>query len=309
MEALRNEVKELKNTLNWVTDDLIKLKALVQTMLKSQQIQQENDFVTDILPDTTYKKRKIVDVANPSPILSGSSAFNPESMVEAIPVVPTEFSTTSDGTIDNFELPSVMAMPPPPPPERLANRNQSTATTASLDQDVLASIFALDPSDDLSVFDSRAPSTLMSGEYLDVDSNAAHMENVLDNDLVIKVSDALAKLPPEMRVMFVDRMVSVIGNPEGFAKQVDAVTRIATGAANEAQRRLVAAGHSANDKHFLPLASAVLGAYLQRYLEQAAYSSISTLPTPSDSVNGDDADSSLYHSFPASLEELPMTNL
>lgn len=310
VEALKMEVRELKSNLAWVTDDLIKLKALVSTLLKNQQIQQANEFLSDELPETTYKKRKIADVADPLPILSGSSDLKPgpivESSLEAVPVIPTGFSTTTD--IDFDYLDQKLAMPPPPPPERFVERDQSTATTASLDQDVLASIFALDPSDELSVFDGRSPSTLTSNDFLDLDTSASLKDDVVDAELVDKVRDALAMLPPEMRVMFVDRLTTVIGNPDGFAKQVDAVTQIAAAAASEAQRRLVVAGHSPNDKHMLPLASAVLGAYMQRYLEQQSSSSASSTFAFLPDTLGSGKSSSAHHSFPEE-QQRPLTEI
>ena len=307
VEALKAEVAELQSNLAWVTDDLIKLKALVETLLKRQHIQEANEFLPDVLPETTYKKRKIDDVAVPLPVLSGSSDLKPSPIVEAsldaVPVIPTGFSSTTDMDMDMEYLDQKLAMPPPPPPARLLERNESTATTASLDQDVLASIFALDSSDELSVFDGRGPATLASSDLLDLDTSAPIKDDVVDTELLDKVRDALAMLPPEMRVMFVDRLTAVIGNPDGFAKQVDAVTQIAAAAASEAQRRLVVAGHSPNDKHMLPLASAVLGAYMQRYLEQTAAPISSFLPDTLSSGKSNSAHLSFQE------EQLPGTEI
>jgi hypothetical protein len=68
-----------------------------------------------------------------------------------------------------------------------------------------------------------------------------------------------------MQELFVDRVVSFAANPDCFQRQIDAMTSLATSAADEAQRRLIAAGKRPSDPKCVPLASAVLGAYLTRF--------------------------------------------
>jgi len=265
VESLKKEISDLKKNLAWVSDDLIKLKALVVPLLKNQQLQQENEFIPEPMPDIpSSKKRK---VAEPSMQFLPETAFSePEPMAQpSFDSFPIDDITISE--LDEAHEPSVAVMPPPPPPAptSLSERNQSTGT---LDQDVLASIFALDPSDELSVFDGHGPvDNLVSNEFTD-DASLPEANEKVDPQLLNRLRDALSTLPPEMQAMFVDRATAIIGDPQGLAKQVDAMTHLAAAAAKEAQHRLVAAGHNPNDKHYLPLASAVLGAYLTRYLDQ-----------------------------------------
>jgi hypothetical protein len=65
--------------------------------------------------------------------------------------------------------------------------------------------------------------------------------------------------------LFVDRIVATIAEPEGLRKQVEAITSLATSAAGEAKRRLIAAAGSPDDPKCVQLVSAVLGAYVSRY--------------------------------------------
>ena len=255
VEALKAEVSHLRSNLAWVTDDMIKLKALVASLVKGQQLQQEQSY----FPEEPPKKRKITNDDNLTPVVSEifpeTAPLGGSSSLEPLPI--------TSGALMHQEKPSVAAIPQPSG-FAVEDRTESMSAEA-LDQDVLASIFALDASDELSVFDSRGPpeATLSS---MDVSKPAA--DNV-DPALVQRLRDALSKLPSEMQVMFVDRITSVIGDPEGLEKQVDAMTRLAATSAEEAQQRLIRAGHSPDHKHFLPLASAVLGAYLARTMAPA----------------------------------------
>jgi len=302
-----------------VTDDLIKLKALVTPLLKNQQLQQENEFLfkqsqqqekeflSQAMSGITCKKRKIDNFATPAPVFSETSFPQPEPLAQpslsSLPVSQPDISRAADTSISKIDQPSIAAMPPPPPVS-FSERNQSAATAATLDQDVLASIFAMDPSDELSAFDGRA----VSDKYMDLDLENLDVDNKVNEDLIEQLREALAKLPHEMQVMFVDRITAVIGDPEGLAKQVDAMTQLAAASASEAQRRLVAAGHAPDDKHLLPLASAVLGAYLQRHLEQTVGPSVSCLPDP-NTYEGNFETLPDHATIPDPLTELPMTQI
>merc|ERR1712154_487124 len=86
-----------------------------------------------------------------------------------------------------------------------------------------------------------------------------------DPHLAEKLRESLAKLPKQMQELFVERLVAAIADPESFKKQVDAVTALATEAAEEAQMRMDAQGGQHSEKESLPLATAVLGAFLTKY--------------------------------------------
>jgi hypothetical protein len=103
----------------------------------------------------------------------------------------------------------------------------------------------------------------------------------VDPALVQQLRDAVSKLPSAMQKLFVDRIVATIAEPEGFRNQVEAMTSLATSAAGEAKRRLIAAGVSPDDPKCVQLASAVLGAYLSRYsatLPQENEVAVSAIP-------------------------------
>jgi len=234
--ALKNEVRDLKENLTTVYGEVEKLKALVGGLVKNEQIDQFNSYGN--------KKRKMVFNDEPLPT---PSLFKESSMA---PVV----SDSSDGVVDAqlSELFDIGASRSVPPTEFTTSGGESIgpALFTTQDDEMLTSLFALD-----------------SNEGLEVLDNGVSSSNV-DAELVNKVRSALEKLPKDMQGLFVDRIVGVIANPHAMEQQVQAMTTLAACAADEAQRRLVAAGRSANDKHCPKLASAVLGAYLSRYSAQ-----------------------------------------
>lgn len=300
VEVLKREVKDLRKDVASLTDGIIKLKTLIGSLLKNQQLQQENEYLAD-LPEAPIKKRKLTNIQydEPLPVFS-EGACNVEGPMLDSSVAPlkvgldviyteeprqpyslepindtvyTPFPVQSGHTEKNDTSQSELSVPAIPLPKRLSERNQSFTTTASLDHDVLASLFAIESSDDFSIFDDHnSPDALIS---LNDDSNEIEMDKNMfdakvDPQLIQRLRNALSSLPPAIQSMFVDRLTAVISDPEALSKQVEAMTKLAALSANEAQRRLIAAGHDPNDKHFLPLASAVLGAYLARFMEQNA---------------------------------------
>lgn len=223
--ALKNEVRDLKENLSTVYGEVEKLKALVGSLVKNEQIDQFNNYGN--------KKRKMVFNDHPLPT---PSLYKESSMA---PVVSD--SSDGDGAVD-AQLSEMLDIG--------ASKSVGPALFSTQDDEMLSSLFALD-----------------SNEGLEVLGNGVSTSNV-DAELVNKVRSALEKLPKDMQSLFVDRIVAVIADPHAVEQQVEAMTTVATCAADEAQRRLVAAGRSANDKHCPKIACAVLGAYLSRYSAQ-----------------------------------------
>lgn len=133
----------------------------------------------------------------------------------------------------------------------------------SQDEEILTSLFSLDYTDEVNVLENGNLPDLSFSMSMKKPST-----NVVDPALVEKLHEAVAKLPMEMRTLFVDRIVATIAEPEGFRVQVEAMTSLATAAAAEAKNRLASAGLSPDDPKCVQLASAVLGAYLARYSAQ-----------------------------------------
>lgn len=253
VESLKAEIRDLKENLTNVYSDVEKLKALVGSLVKNQQMHQFNACCPE------NKKRKVMYDDTPLPITSSLSNQN---IPEPSPLAPYDVVSTdnNNGVVDqklaevfdmsNTQLAAATAPAPSAPTE--TSVAPAPAFTQQ-DEEMLTSLFALDPYEGVEVLGS---------------SDVGKPSSSVDPKLVDKVRIALGNLPKDMQGLFVDRIVSVIGNPQAMEQQVDAMTSLATSAADEAQRRLIAAGRSANDKHCARLASAVLGAYLTRYSAQ-----------------------------------------
>ena len=87
-----------------------------------------------------------------------------------------------------------------------------------------------------------------------------------DPELVKKLSESLASLPSSMQELFVERLVAITADPDAFKTHVDAVTALATAAAEEAGKRAMDANIESSDYSVeLPVAAATLGAFLTQY--------------------------------------------
>lgn len=246
VETLRHEVKDLKERLASMTNDMDKLTSIVGNLMQSHV-----SFGTD----AASKKRKFLH--QPSPVGSGiQGALDTNSLSESIPMPPI----TGSNAIDDLSG----GMPPMPKASSNTARVESigAASFTSQDEEMLASLFALDPLDEINVLESNPPEATMSN------INNSHSTSDVDAKLVDKLRAALSSLPREIQESYVDRMVAAVTNPEVFNQQVEAMTSLSVSAAEEAKRRLAAAGVSSSDPKLVPLASAVLGAYLARYSGQ-----------------------------------------
>ncbi|GKY91568.1 hypothetical protein MPSEU_000128700 [Mayamaea pseudoterrestris] len=128
------------------------------------------------------------------------------------------------------------------------NRRESYTFNAD-DEQILSSLFALDADEEIDV--------LETGRDM--------VDNKVAPPLVEKLSAALSKLPKTMQEVFVERMVAVITEPEAMRSQAQALSSLATSAAEEARLRLSGAGHSVDSPQTTQLAASVLGAYLSKY--------------------------------------------
>lgn len=260
VETLKAEIRDLKDNLATVYGDVEKLKALVGSMLKNQQLNQMNAFSPE------SKKRKVMYDDTPYPIMSLSK----DAVPEPNPLAPYSIASnhhnnsaeTVSGVLDlSQNHTAAAAAAAPPAPEAAA----PMAAFTPQDEEILTSLFSLDPAEGVEVLGS---------------SDVSKPDTNVDPALVEKVRQSLGNLPKDMQSLFVDRIVDTIGNPQAMEQQVSAMTSLAASAADEAQRRLIAAGRSANDKHCARLASAVLGAYLTRYSAQEQQQNAGLAPPP-----------------------------
>lgn len=258
-----------------MTSDMEKLTKLVGTILQKQQ-----------LPN---KKRKLNQYSSPqlpNSVVSNTTAamaFAPNETFATMPEtgprnIPSNSTTLTDKLVQ-FEhvdaqlaasLPSatntdyestIPAVAPCPPPAAMPATRQDSIGFGSIglhEEDLFANLFSSDPMEEIRILegtDSGVPDSIRP--IADV---SPYLMDTLRN--------ALANLPSEMQEMFVDRTVAAIAQPDKFEHQIEALTSLSVSAAEEAKRRLAQVGKDPSDPKMLPIASAVLGAYLARFSGQ-----------------------------------------
>jgi hypothetical protein len=256
VETLRHEVFDLRNTIACMADDIEKLKTLVGSLMKNQQIQHINGFGQE----QPVKKRKSEDLCQPDPVFSGS--MEPEFEKPSLTPLPV----ASDEASVDMDVETLLgtSMGIPAASQSLALEHSIGAkTNATVDEDVLQSLFELDTSEDFNVLDNVGFPEIT---FKKMDS--VRERNDVDPKLLEKLRDALSKLPKEMQTLFVDRIAIYMNDPDSLAMQVDAITALANSAAEEAHSRLLATGTNPSDKHVATLGAAVLAAYLSSYVSE-----------------------------------------
>jgi hypothetical protein len=223
--VLRGEVKTLKTQLEQMQEDMSRLTSLVGGMLDSAY--------------PSHKKRKMGSMKSFN-VLSDSNipsdAFAPYS-------IGSDLNAKVDELIKGDHVDAFFVK------GRDNYANTSMAFNAD-DEQILSSLFALDSTEEINVLESER-------------DFAPEMNGT--TPLVEKLEAALSKLPTGMQEAFVNRMVAVISEPEAMHAQVDALTSLATSAAEEARLRLAGTCIPPENAQSVQLAASVLGAYLARY--------------------------------------------
>lgn len=254
VETLKNEVSALKETISNMGRDIEKLAAVVSNFMQTQ---------TSYAPEYgAAKKRKLIHEAHPSPVRSTnvqrvlSDLAGPD--MDPVPI-GSMYCVGAGAGLDGVDPYVPGNLQPADPVGRVESAGATSFT--SQDDEFLTKIFALDPTEEISILDTVGVPDLSLSMMT---KPAAEVDPVL----VDQLRGAVSMLSKEMQKMFVDRIVATIADPERFGQQVDAMASLATSAAAEAKRRLASAGLSPEDPECVSLASAVLGAYLSRYSTQ-----------------------------------------
>jgi hypothetical protein len=255
VEHLKGEVDQLRAHLSVMNREIDKLTNVVGSLMTNHQIQQNYAYDS--------KKRKLVD--GPDAVISNLGGEGDVSDSFLLAPLPVESQSSRAATMisDLVKDPNIdpfasEIQPALNQPDTYAESRKGPNFT-SQDEEMLASLFALDHNDDIDVLGHSAPAAMVSGETGGSNSPAA---NHADAQLVEKLRASLGNLPKDMQRLLVDRIVKSIESPDQFQKQIDAMTSLAATAASEAQRRLLSSGKPQTDPKSVPLASAVLGAYL-----------------------------------------------
>jgi hypothetical protein len=251
IEDLKSEVNTLREALSITMDDVNKLKTLLGSVMKTQP-------KAMFTAETVSKKRKLdytqfsQDILEPVPFADFNNSNN--NMTRA--GIPDE-SHGSDALYTHQVMPQTDALGPPPlsaSAHRPSYANAAPAPFSAQDDAIFSSLLSMD------TLEEKKPE---NNSYMP--SMAKPMNNYVQPDLLERVRCSLANLPHSMQILFVDRIVNAIGDPEGMERQADAMTALAVSAGEEAQRIMMASGRSPKDKYSAQLACAVLNAFLARY--------------------------------------------
>jgi len=286
VDALKSEVLDLNAKIVTMSSDIDKLTSLVQSMMKIKK----DPTVRYLAPEEPNKKRKILPVV---PISVSSSSVPHQTVPPTVPLHVSSAALPDPSTASDADLlledyapeslratEAILTKPVPALSSALptdpGDRTFSIGSTGSLDNELFADFYELDPSEDLRLLGAEVPD-FASSSLPAVGLSPAPVTSDPDPELVKKFHDSLALLPKEMQELFVERMVATVADPECFNNHVEAVTALAAAAAEEAKRRVFTGSNpispDANRINVsdeppsiaLPLAAATLGAFLAQY--------------------------------------------
>jgi hypothetical protein len=274
VEALKSEVNDLRTQMAQMRKEMEQMAALVGTLMKEQEQQVMQQYVTDKAVCPSNKKRRMTYV-QADPLTSGVAPIRAESMTSGIP--PSPVSPVGSGNVE-YQVPAAVTSlpvsndyiqaPPTPPASNLTTKDESlgSLSLSGFDDEILATLqeaFDLDDTDCHAITRDVPDSTTSYSKNLTPSEHA----NEPDPALIEKLRNSLSKLPKAMQELFVERLVKVIVSPETFQNQVEAVNALAVAAAEEAKRRVESMGGSVevNNTQSVELATAVLASFLSRY--------------------------------------------
>lgn len=264
VDALKSEVSVLQDKLASIENEMGRLSSMMETVLKVQATQ-ETGFVAGT------KKRKIEP---PIAVPSSSVPFEPVAPIRPLhvgssslpdPSAEVEFFMEENNSpivkLEDEYIPGTIL------PLKGLDRFDSLN---SMDQDLLE-LFK----DDINLGEDFEEEPNSKPTFLpDMATSMAKPKKaptVVDHsspdpELVKKLSESLAALPSSMQELFVERLVAITADPDAFKTHVDAVTALATAAAEEAKKRSMDENAGLSDYSVeLPVAAATLGAFLTQY--------------------------------------------
>jgi HSF-type DNA-binding len=262
VDALKTEVKVLKNQIATMNKDMERMAALVGTLIKNQEQHQMQQLCDGYAADPAIpsKKRRIAAAQHPvhQTVMSPPSPIT--SKINA-PAVPAPVTSVADTPYDT-------CLPPVPPASHFGLKDESigSLSLSPYDEDILNTLLAFD--DDLACSNEKTtdvPDATTSTAEHKADATTT---NDVDPALVEKLRQSLSTLPKNLQELFVERLVKVIATPEAFQSQVEAINALALAAAEESKNRLYAMGGNhieSFDNQSVELATAALGAFLARY--------------------------------------------
>lgn len=284
VDSLKAEVFDLRAQLAYMRAEMDKMSTVVSSLVKNQQLASvsagggPNPTTTTTKgpsPPMPVKKKRKLDSVLPSPVGSSSAGLNlitpmpvPSMTLEhPPPKETTELSLIPDDnmmTMDQF-------FPDGPTMQRPPSRETSAAESlTSTDEDILKTLLEEDAMDIPDIPVSLYTDFSSSSDEDDHHPTTTPIIDVMDGmdeKLSKRFRTALSQLPRKMQELFVDRLVRLLTNPGGFEKQIEAITSLASSAAEEARRRTGGTTSMTGSQH-TELASAILEAFLARYANE-----------------------------------------
>jgi len=289
VDALKNEVIELKLQLATMSKNMEQLAALVGSMMKNQEEQQKQ--ADRFVKDSTSKKRRI-SVSVPNQQMSISKAMSPLSVKSHVidnsvtNIKPFSVTSLPDASTANDSdlYTEVPGIPLPPASPFITNdfpkENSMGSLVGSLseyDEDLLATLLALDD-DSQNLLDNSKTETEVPDTTMSLPHSKSMQDEQVDAKLVEQLRHSLKNLPKNLQELFVERLVNVIASPESFQNQVEAVSALAHAAAEEAKTPLDSTSNDTNmaqndfdgndcnnNRQSVDMATAALGSFLARY--------------------------------------------
>lgn len=265
VDHLKSEVRMLSDRLWTATREIEQLKKLVGSLIESGTEIKHANYHSEM----SAKKRKLIHDGPPSPIAStGDVLLGTENeTISPLQVHSHTIDMGAKGDVIPAATEETQFMPPMVKPNSAVRIDSVGVGAFSVqEEEMLASLFALDNTDDVKMLESMELPDAVHSNLVDV---APKPSPDVSPKLMEKVRASLAALPREMQELFVDRLVAVIGAPDALNLQVEAMTSLATAAAEEARRRLVSNGRSEDDPELANMTLAVLEAYLTRLIRKA----------------------------------------
>ncbi len=299
VDQLRSEVHDLRSRINSMAKDMQKLSALLQAAAPS--------IAAEVFATSTIasKKRKITPL--PSPVGSfETTSVSPEpmpvtSLIDAerlndSGLKPSNVSieneveplSSESNSTRNVVVPHVPKIPPVPSPNHLTSasmRDESLASLSPVDEEILTSLFSLEPSSsnipsdddtihigahprELSVYEDdminfEIPDMAMS---IEPSNESITSRKEIEGKLIGRMKESIAKLPKSLQKHFIDRLVALTSQHAASQSQIDAISALIEAAANEANTHL--GSPISTDEEYeknVELATTALKSFLSRY--------------------------------------------
>jgi hypothetical protein len=267
VDTLKKEVEELKSKLVNMSSDMEKLTSLATRTMAAKEVHQDrfDSSREDYVYRVSKKRRLMPELVQSNDLIDDPLLW---------PLHP--FSSLQEAGVHDDGLDLLFGdevLPTPVPllraPASGLPRQQSMSSMASLEEEMPSSLVAMESDNEMHFSSANSPGDLPDLAPLSFGPNWDGLKKTTPQDmetkLVYKLKDSLSSLPSNLQELYVERMVAAIANPDAFKKQIDAVSTLASVAAEEA-RRSQFGGESGiwNDQQTLDMATAVMGSFLHR---------------------------------------------